>query len=156
MTEKEKRAALVAEARSWIGTPYIIRGRVKGAGCDCGSFLMSAAVASGMMTDEDLEVYSIDCWAHWDDEKYLKRVMLHTAQVLEGVAYRSAPILPGSLVLTRAAGCKFYNHGGIVTEWPRLVHAVNPCVEEADATAHHLWAYRQVAAFDFKKMRESA
>jgi hypothetical protein len=104
------------------------------------------------------------CREHWNDdgrgfggvldEKYLKRVMVHTAKVLEGVAYRSTPILAGSLVLTRAAGCKFYNHGGIVTEWPRLVHAVDPRVQEADASMHHLWAYREIGVFHFNKVRE--
>jgi NlpC/P60 family putative phage cell wall peptidase len=29
------RAAIVAEARAWIGTPYRHQGSVKGAGCDC-------------------------------------------------------------------------------------------------------------------------
>ncbi|MBI2718146.1 MAG: C40 family peptidase [Rhizobiales bacterium] len=29
------RAAVVAEARSWIGTPYLHQASLKGAGCDC-------------------------------------------------------------------------------------------------------------------------
>jgi NlpC/P60 family putative phage cell wall peptidase len=28
-------AQIVAEARGWIGTPYVHRGALKGAGCDC-------------------------------------------------------------------------------------------------------------------------
>src|SRR6266446_4066220 len=94
--EQTKRAEIVAESKSWCGTPYVLRGRIKGAGCDCGSLLMSIAVNCGLMTDEELEVYSIDCWAHWTDEKYLKRVMQYTERVMAGVGYRSTVILPGS------------------------------------------------------------
>ena len=149
MTQDEKRAQIVAEARSWVGTPYIVRGRVKGAGCDCGSLLMQIAVNCGLMTNEELEVYSVDCWAHWRDERYLAHVMKHTRKVLESIAYRSTKILPGSLILTRAAGSKHLNHGAIVTAWPLIIHAVSPCVEEVDVTTHHLWAYRPIEVFEF-------
>ncbi len=108
--EQAKRAEIVAESKSWCGTPYVLRGRIKGVGCDCGSLLMSIAVNCGLMTDEELEVYSIDCWAHWTDEKYLKRVMQYTERVMAGVAYRSTVILPGSLILVRAARSLRFNH----------------------------------------------
>lgn len=152
MTPNEARAVIVAEARSWVGTPYHIRGRVKGAGADCGSLPLSIVVNCGLISDEQLEVYSIDCWQHWKDEKYLAHVMRHTEKVMEAIAYRSTKILPGCLVLTRAAGSKVFNHSGIVTEWPLLVHAVMPKVEETDATAHRLWAYRPIEVFDFIKV----
>lgn len=35
MTEALMRAAIVAEARSWIGTPYRHQASLKGIGCDC-------------------------------------------------------------------------------------------------------------------------
>lgn len=154
MNEREqiRRQEVVAEARSWIGTPYVIRGRIKGAGCDCGSLLMSIAVNSGLMTDEELEVYSLDCWAHWSDEKYLKRVMRYAERVMSGVAYRSTVVLPGSLVLVRVTGSRHFNHGGFVTEWPKVVHGVNPEVEEADASSHWMWGYKEIEIFDFKRL----
>ncbi len=148
------RPEIVAETRSWIRTPYVIRGRVKGAGCDCGSLPMSVGVNTGMIDDEELKVYSIDCWMHWTDEQYLRAVMKHTAKVLEQVAYRSTKILPGSLLLTKSPSAKFYNHSAIVTEWPLIVHAVTPAVEEVDATKHWLWAYRPIAVFDFNRVNE--
>ncbi len=151
--ERTKRAEIVAEARSWIATPYCIMGRVKGAGCDCASFLMSVAVNCGLVKESDFEVYSPDCWAHWSDEKYLKKVLQSTVKVLESVAYRSGPgfpVLPGALVLTCTSAGRYLNHGAIVTEWPMIVHAVTPRVQEIDATGHHLWAYRKIEAFDFK------
>jgi cell wall-associated NlpC family hydrolase len=149
-----KREQFVTEAQSWIGTPYIIRGRVKGAGCDCGSLPMSAAVNCGLMDQQDLEIYSVDCWQHWSDEKYLIQVMRHTNKLMERVAYKDTPILPGCLVMTRTIHSKVYNHCGIVTKWPRLVHAVVPKVEEVDSTKNWLWAYRPIIVFDFKRMTE--
>lgn len=150
---KAEQDKIVAEARSWLRTPYRVRGMVKGAGCDCGSFLMAVGIACGFIAPEQLEVYSVDCWAHWSDEKYLKRVMLHAIKVLDGVAYRSTKIEPGCFVLSQAVGCARFNHGGIVTRWPFLVHAVNPEVEETDATKHFLWAYKQIAVFELKGVR---
>jgi len=35
MTSRLTRAAIVAEARSWIGTRYRHQGSLKGVGCDC-------------------------------------------------------------------------------------------------------------------------
>ncbi len=153
MSEQESRAAIVTEALSWINTPYVIRGRVKGGGCDCGSFLMSVAVNCGYMTDRDMEAYSDDCWAHWADEKYLKQVMANTTKVLECIAYRTGPglpLAPGTLVLTKAARSNYFNHGGIVVKWPQIIHALVPYVEQTDITTHFLWAYKPIIAFDFK------
>jgi cell wall-associated NlpC family hydrolase len=149
------RAQIVEEAKSWLGTPYIIRGRVKGAGCDCGSFPMSVAVNLGLMGDEDLAIYSADCWAHWSDERYLAQVMRHTRKVLEGIAYRTTVIRPGSLILTCTANSTRFNHSGIVTAWPRIVHATSPCVSETNAVAHHLWSYRPIELFDFIGVEET-
>lgn len=145
----EMRTAVVAEATSWIGTPYHMRGRVKGAGADCGSLLLAIAVACGLIADEELEAYSADCWVHWSDEKYMRHILRYTVKMMEAVAYRSAAILPGTLVLTRTKDSKWFNHGAFVIKWPMIVHAVHPAVELADATSHPLWAFRTVSAFDF-------
>jgi hypothetical protein len=149
MTQEEKRAQIVTEARSWIGTPYHARARTKGAGCECGSLLMGIAVNCGLVKDEALEMFSLDCWAHWTDDKYRLRVMRHARRVLDGVAYRTTNILPGCLILTRAAGCKWFNHGAFVTKWPMIVHSVMPHVEEVDSTTHHLWAFKPIEVYDF-------
>jgi hypothetical protein len=154
MTEQEKRAAIVTEVRSWIFTPYHIRGRVKGAGADCGSLIMAVGVNCGMIDDEELEIYQVDSWAHWTDEKYLKRLMIYARKTMECVGYRSTVVLPGSVLLTCCSGSKHFNHGAIVTAWPLIVHAVAPKVEEVDITTHHLWAYRKIEVFDFKRVTE--
>jgi len=42
------RAQVVAEARSWIGTPYVHQGSVKGVGCDCIGLIIGVARCLGM------------------------------------------------------------------------------------------------------------
>jgi NlpC/P60 family putative phage cell wall peptidase len=42
------RAQFVAEARSWIGTPYQHQGRLKGIACDCIGLVICTAQALGL------------------------------------------------------------------------------------------------------------
>lgn len=42
------RAAIVAEARTWLGTPFHEQASVKGVGCDCLGLIMGVAAALGL------------------------------------------------------------------------------------------------------------
>jgi cell wall-associated NlpC family hydrolase len=48
-SEAAQRATVVAEARSWIRTPYHNCADVKGAGVDCGMLLVRVFVDTGLM-----------------------------------------------------------------------------------------------------------
>jgi NlpC/P60 family putative phage cell wall peptidase len=149
VTATDQGAALVTEARSWIGTPYRHGARVKGAGCDCATLLAECLIAGG--TDrEAIGIYSGDWWMHASDERYMYGLLRNALKMTEAIAYRSTVAQPGDLVLTKVAGSKLYNHGGIVTQWPMIVHAVHPVVEEVDASKHSMWAYRELAIFSPK------
>lgn len=143
-----QRTCLVEEARSWIGTPYRLRARVKGAGCDCATFLAEVLIACGFADREELGVYAHDWFHHTSEERYLLQLVRHAPHTLDTVAYQTSDIQPGSIVLTHAARSKIYNHGGVVIAWPKIVHAIAPAVEEADAGRHPLWAYHAIAVFD--------
>jgi cell wall-associated NlpC family hydrolase len=43
------RSALIAEARSWIGTPFHHQGCLKGVGVDCGGLVRGVSVALGLL-----------------------------------------------------------------------------------------------------------
>lgn len=60
MTEQEQRAAVVAEARTWLGTPYHHEACVKGAGVDCGMLLRAVYIATGVMPKFEVESYPRD------------------------------------------------------------------------------------------------
>lgn len=43
------RAAIVAEARRWIGTPYVHQARERGVGTDCAGLVIGVAMALGII-----------------------------------------------------------------------------------------------------------
>ena len=108
------RAAAVSEARSWVGTPYHHRARVKGAGTDCGMILIAVYSAVGAIEDFDPGEYSPEWMMHRSEEKYLRTVERYAVKV-------ERDPLPGDIVLFKFGRC--ISHGAIVTEWPCVVHA---------------------------------
>lgn len=141
------REEVVAEARAWIGTPYRLGGRVKGAGADCSTLLLEVYRACGFILDDDGFAFGQDWFLHTSEPEYLKRALKLARQVSEGICYRSTVAEPGNLVLSKAVGSRLHNHGGIVTAWPRLIHAVQPIVEETDIR-HALWQNREIVILD--------
>lgn len=121
---------------------------VKGHGCDCGTLLVGVYTAAGIIEPEQLSIYSHDWWLHVAEETYLTRVWRHAGKIAERIFYRSDTVEPGNIVLCRAAGSRVYNHGGIVTAWPLIIHALYEGVKEADATRHPMWAYHEIVVFD--------
>jgi NlpC/P60 family putative phage cell wall peptidase len=53
------RAAIVVEARSWIGTPFIHQAAAKGAGCDCAGLIRGVGAATGAVEVPPAE------WKRW-------------------------------------------------------------------------------------------
>jgi cell wall-associated NlpC family hydrolase len=150
-----QRAQMVAEAISWIGTPYHQGAMVKGAGADCGSFLLAVLQTCGLAEGQQVERWKSDWFCHTKQERYLARMMRNAAKICEAISYPSLNALPGDLVLTRSSNSHVYNHAGIVVAWPRVIHAIDPAVCECDASTDELWAFRQVAVFDpFRKIGE--
>ena len=135
------------EALSWVGTPYVLGARVKGAGCDCATLIAECLIAAGFAQREDLGVYTLDWDKHTPDSRYLVGLRKHVTAKMEGVASRqNGRIQSGDIVLCKANSDK-WNHGGIVTAWPMIVHAIAPAVEEIDASRHPMWSYHEIAIF---------
>ncbi|MGH7075553.1 MAG: NlpC/P60 family protein [Stellaceae bacterium] len=113
----QDRDAIVAEARSWIGTPYRHMGRAKGAGggVDCAQLVYLVYRASGLVEEIPLSAYPRDFMLHRGAERYLDAVTTH--------AHETAAPAPGDVVLFRIG--RLYAHGAIVDEpgWPRIIHA---------------------------------
>jgi hypothetical protein len=65
--------------------------------------------------------------------------------------YRNSEVKSGSFLLSKAAGSRVYNHGGIVTVWPMVVHAIQPRVAEVNVLTDTLWANREITVFDLVK-----
>ncbi len=132
MTDQEarERAAVVTEARRWLGTPYHHEARVKGpqGGVDCAQLLIGVFSAVGLIEPPAIEHYPPDWHLHRSAERYLATVLDH-AREIEG------PPLPGDVALWRFGRC--FSHGAIVVDWPLVIHAYlgRPCVLEDAAKA---------------------
>src|SRR3954452_11723136 len=122
----ERRTAIITEARSWVGTPYRLGNPVKKAGADCSTFIYGVYRSLDLVPDEQIGVFAQDWYCHTDEDKYFARVKYllqvrrHAYKTAEAVAYRSTKATAGSIVLVKANGSAKYNHGGIVTAWPRI------------------------------------
>ena len=141
------RIEAVEIARSFLGTPYRLGGRIKGVGVDCATLLAEYLIEIGAAAREDLGVYSHDWFCHATEERYKLSLLRHAREVMTGVAAGTPAARPGDLVLFRVARSRLYNHGAIVTAWPRGVHAYDREVSELDVTRHALTAHAEMAIF---------
>lgn len=115
----EQRKAVVAEAQSWIRTPYHSNAAVKGCGADCA--LLPLAVYSKVLGLQapPLPKYVMQWHLHRDEEKYLGYV-----RSLGAIEISATEIQPGDFALWRVG--RVYSHGAIVIAWPKVIHAINP------------------------------
>ena len=131
LTALPARAGVVAEALSWIGTPYRAAQRVKGrdGGVDCLTFVVEVFGRCGF----DTSYYR----ARSRSTRRIGTCTATTSAIWAASSnmrarYRRPPE-PGDIALFRFGRC--FAHGGIVTRWPMIVHAWNGAgVLPADAT----------------------
>jgi cell wall-associated NlpC family hydrolase len=115
MTESEQRAAVVAEALTWVGTRYHHEGGVKHAGVDCGMLLVRVYTDAGIVDVPDPRPYQRDHMMRSDNELYAGIVQSCGAVEFAG------PPGPGDIALWKFG--RAYSHGAIVLDWPRVIHA---------------------------------
>jgi cell wall-associated NlpC family hydrolase len=113
-----QRAAVVAAARAWIGTPYHHMADIKGAGVDCAMLLVRVYCDLGLVSPFDPRPYTQDWMMHRNEERYLG-FLLERARI---VAKPDA----GDVILFKIGRC--FAHGGIVTRTEPLTicHAFMP------------------------------
>jgi hypothetical protein len=133
MTETDERARVVAEARSWLATPYRNCQDVKKIGVDCGMLLVRVFVDAGLCAPFDPRPYPPDWHFHHGEERYLGFIFDRCAEV--DVAHGEVP-LPGDVMVFKFGRC--YSHGGIITKTDplTLIHAYFSagCVLEENIT----------------------
>lgn len=111
MTTREE---IVAAARAWVGTPYHHHASLKGKGCDCLMLIAESYAEVGLLpSDIEIPDYPPDIMFHKDDHSYLEAVLSYCDEV-------DTP-RPGDVVMWKFG--MTYSHAGIVSAWPRVVHA---------------------------------
>lgn len=135
MTPAEQRAAILEEARSWIGTPFHHRARVKGVGVDCAQLVIAVYASVGLIEDFQPADYPPDWHLHRSEERFLNYVVDRARQV-------ESPE-PGDLMLMQFGRC--YSHGAILVDRATCIHAfVGRGVELGDLAE---WRSRPKAYF---------
>lgn len=114
--EARLRAAVVAAARSWIGTPYRQLGFTKGpAGAvDCSMLLVAAYVEAGVYPPFDPRPYPANWYLHHGEERYLGW--------LTTVAREVEVAQPGDIVCWLFGRC--FSHSAILVDAATVVHAL--------------------------------
>jgi cell wall-associated NlpC family hydrolase len=115
MLTAAQRAAVLAEARTWIGTPYHHMGRVKGAGVDCATLLMEVFARAGVIAPATVDFYPPDWHLHRSVERYLGELLKYGREI-EGAPQ------PADVLVVKFG--RVFSHGAIVVQWPVVIHAM--------------------------------
>jgi cell wall-associated NlpC family hydrolase len=120
----EQRKDVVAEARSWLKTPYHHAADVKGHGVDCAMLLVRVYCDLRLVERFDPRPYTRDWFLHRNEERYLSFLLERSREV------RSPGL--GDIILFRVGRC--FAHAGIISSVAPLaiIHAFSNtgCVVE--------------------------
>lgn len=112
MLPENWRELVIAEARTWIGTPYQHKGRVKGVGVDCGGLLYQVYNPFVRMRPFPKN-YPPDWALHRENEIYLDFIRPYTFEVERAT--------PGGMALFKVG--RNWSHAAIVTEKIKFIHS---------------------------------
>jgi cell wall-associated NlpC family hydrolase len=140
--EKTARQRVIAEAETWLGTPFHFGARVKGAGVDCAQFIAAVFEACGIFRAEEWGFFGKDWHLNTDEDHYRYRLVRHASELPVSDAVR-----PGDVALVKVG--RAFSHGGIVIAWPNLICA-GPIggVKLASAELDPMWVGWEKLFFD--------
>ena len=145
----ENAARIVAEARSYLGTPYHHMADIKGVGIDCALILVRVFCDLGLVPLFDPRPYTKDWFLHRHEEQYLNHLLAQAREVERPE--------PGDVILSRQG--RVYSHGGIVTQAKPLeiIHAFAPagCVIE-ERVSHNAALAEKLASVKFFRIKAHA
>lgn len=136
------RAAIVAEAVSWIGTPYRHQASLKGVGCDCLGLVRGVWRAVLGAEPEPMPAYTPD-WAEAAGRETLAEA---AARNMLPAAVGEAEA--GDVLLFRWRNGLPAKHAGVLIAADRFVHA-HQGAAVASATLTPWWRRRAAFAFRF-------
>ncbi|MGV6812474.1 MAG: peptidase [Brevirhabdus sp.] len=136
---------VVAEARRWLGTPYVHQASCRGAGCDCLGLIRGVWRALYGDAPQPVPSYTADWSEASGEERLWQAARRHLAVKPHGAA------APGDVLLFRMRSGAVAKHLGIASRVgpaPRFIHAFSGhAVVECALTDP--WKRRLVARFEF-------
>ena len=140
-------SAVVAEARRWIGTPYVHQASSFQAGCDCLGLIRGVWRHLYGAEPERLPNYTLD-WAEPQGEEVLwDAARRHLRPV------QADPLVPGQVLLFRMRQGAVAKHLGIVSAAgaaPAFIHAYTRH-GVVESPLPDPWVRRIVARFEFQE-----
>lgn len=137
------RAAIVAEARSWIGTPHIHQACLKGIGCDCIGLIAGVGRALGFASAEQYLASGYRCYGRSPDVALL---LLACSAFLEPVTERQL----GDIVLMSFA--RSPQHFGILSAADQVIHAYAGIGRVVEHRIDPKWSRRVVRAYRYREV----
>ena len=134
---------VVGVARSWIGTPYVHQGAVRGAGCDCLGLIRGVWAQMAQSDPEPIPAYSAD-WSEPQGDEFLWRALEQRFEP-RGLADARA----GDVLLFRMRERSVAKHLGIQADTglnPTFIHAYQGHGVRESALSKP-WQRRLVARF---------
>lgn len=114
MNEAQQRSAVVAEALTWLKTPYHHHARIKGVAVDCAQILCAVFEACGLVPPIDTGHYPREWHLHRSEELYI-------GWLAKVGAHRVQTPAPADIALYQFGRC--FSHGGIVIEPGLVLHS---------------------------------
>lgn len=144
-----RRDGIVAEALSWVGTPYIPRARVKSGGCDCLTFPLEVMIACGLAKREELPHYNQDWYHHTTEEKYILLLARYTEEIAESFATPTERRDKGNIIVVKTCGAQLFNHSAIIIDWPIGLHSIKDGgVTRTNLALDPMWLGNEIAIYD--------
>lgn len=142
MGGSDVRARLIAEAREWIGTPYLHRASLKGEGADCLGLIRGVWRAVLGPEPQDLPAYAPD-WAEATKAEQMAQAAGRHMRAVEPEA-----IAPGDVLLFRWREGFPAKHAALLVTPERMVHAHDGAAV-AEVFLAPWWRRRLAFAFAF-------
>jgi NlpC/P60 family putative phage cell wall peptidase len=136
------RSFIVAEARGWIGTPYMHQASLKGVGCDCLGLVRGVWRAVIGEEPERAPPYASD-WAEASNGEPLADAAARHLLAVPLDAFE-----PGDVVLFRWRAKLAAKHAAIITSSDTMVHAHDGAAV-AEVAIAPWWRRRLAYAFRF-------
>lgn len=136
-----RRAEIVAEARSWLGTPFRHQGRLKGVGCDCIGLVVGVGRRFGLEPEDPAD------YARLPDGRRLRAGLAANLAEVSADAAR-----PGDVVLLRIR--RDPQHVAILAPAEMMIHAFSAVGRVVATRLDGRWRRRLVAAYRFPGVEE--
>jgi len=141
-----RRAAVAAEARAWLGTPYHHQASVKGVGCDCLGLLRGVWRAAVGPEPEAMVAYTPDWGQATGEETLLAVANRHLVPIALAEATR------GDVLVFRMKPRAVAKHCGILVTPSRFVHSHGKA-GTVEANLSDWWRRHVAGAFAFPEPR---